>query len=274
MRHGVRSAVFIAVAAALATGIRCEAAPLTSQMQFDIYKFPQTDGSTQYHLTVVFGQPQSTIHFPSGVSKPGASFDDFTFNSFADLLSATEGNWSITYPAVPVFSQPAETLSFTVANFPESLLSSPPPTITSPPDGSTVGSQFPLTWDWPQGVVPPSDVSIYRHFLGPENQTLTTFGTFSTVGSSYNETSSFPNYGTPDQLVLRVGTAENTLAPYISAVVSDQSPPQHAVDVVSTVSSYSLPVEVAVRVPEPGTAILALVGMLGCVCGRHRYQRL
>ena len=251
------------IAAILVFAAPNRAAPQFGVFDFSIYTFPQSDGSTQFHLLVDSPQPSSTIHFPDGSTAVGLKFTDLSYNSFADLHNAAVGNWSVSFPANPTLGFPAENYTFGVSDFPESVVSSLPPSITAPTNGARVGPQFNLTWDWPAGVVPPSDVSVnFQLYRSGSFQGWKT-SHFANVALSQVVTPVITGAPAPDETILRVGTYESSLAPYISAVSSDQSSPRYAFRVDSTISSYSLPIQVTV-VPEPTTATLLLLGVLGC----------
>jgi hypothetical protein len=126
----------------------------------ELRRMPQNDGSVHLQMDVSHGL-QEVVHLPDGTTfsggfDPNIFFADRTFTSFGELKQAIISMWTIECPAFPPLGIPHEEYTFSLSDFPESVISETSPAITYPLDGSTVPPAFTMTWAWPPGVTPSS----------------------------------------------------------------------------------------------------------------------
>jgi hypothetical protein len=248
-----------------------QSAPIPAQYSLSVARIPQPGGDSQFYLSV--GGPfDSNTHLPDGskLQVLGFPFVDRVFNSFAEFHNAIVGDWNIHFSASPTLGLPDELYKFTIADFPESAVSSVPPIITSPIDGGVVPATFGMNWEWPANATPTTSTATLVQQIGPGNRRGSSGQRNSDFATSTMVSAAGGSLEIPSQVILRVGSIESSLAPYISTITPEQASPQYSFTLLSSFSSYSLPVTVSVAVPEPTTAALLLLGILGCGYRRNR----
>ena len=133
----------------------------------DIRRLPETSGDVSYEADFS-GVSRQVLHLPNGTTVTPAPFVDVTYESFDALRSAFVGNWTLEIQAFGTLF-PHELYTFQISDFPESLLYTIPPNITSPINASVVPVNFTMAWEWPAGVAPPPVARRLTRRFGPDS---------------------------------------------------------------------------------------------------------
>jgi hypothetical protein len=229
---------------------------IATDFLLDIRRLPELNGQVSYELRTG-GAPAQIAHLPNATSLVSTSFA--TFNSFDALRNAVVGNWTIDIPAMGP-PKPQELYTFQISDFPESVLYTVPPTITSPSEGSIVPVDFTMTWEWPPSVSPPGRSTLVNR-IGPVPQTSSNssslLGSFLSVGVS----SRHGNGTIAERVILRAGDFNvnnaNTLLAYMSPITPQQAVSSYEFSHRAQLKSYSNPVTVF-PVPEPNLLWLTI----------------
>jgi hypothetical protein len=230
--------------------------------QMDIRRMPESNGDVSYEVEFG-GLSRQIVHLPNGTAiTPTSPGVDATYNSSNALKASFVGNWTIEIPAFGSIT-PQEFYTFQIYDFPESLLYTTPPEITSPIDQSIVPVDFTMTWAWPVGVTPPPSRSTLIRRSGP-----------GTAASSHESSASPADYlsaaetlrnssSIADKAIIRAGDwYRDTLVPYMSAVTPQQANSHYNISLSSSFRSYSAPITVFGTVPEPASILLLLAGLM------------
>jgi hypothetical protein len=238
-----------------------------------IRRLPELSGDILYEARFSGGSTLQTVHLPNGtiVTAPFGGRLESTYSSFDALRSAFVGTWTLEFPAFG--SRPQEFYTFEFSDFPESVLYSVPPVITSPANGSLVPVDFVMTWQWPVDVTPPAGRSTLVQRFGPDSH----LSERETSGTPENylswDVSSRHGDGTvAETVIVRAGDFNiDTLVPYMSAVTPQQAVYTWDFTLRSFFRSYSTPVTVY-PIPEPLNLASLATGLGILIFYRCRYS--
>lgn len=240
--------------------------------RMDIRRMPESNGDVSYEVDFT-GLLRQVVHLPNGTAITPTSGIDATYNSFNALKSSFVGDWTIEIPALGTFI-PQELYTFQMSDFPESLLYTIPPVITSPTDGSLVPADFTMTWAWPVGVTPPPSRSELIRRSGPGIAASSSVHSHSPADYLSAAESMRHGSGTiADKAIVRAGDWNvDTLVPYMSAVTPQQANSAYNISLRSFFNSYSTPITVY-SVPEPAGICLLLGGLVAVICSASQRGR-
>ena len=100
------------------------------------------------------------MNFHTLLNPQGTEVGSFplTSNSFEEFKAQVVGTWTLSvYPRLP--TGVPQTYRFSIADFDESQLITPLPTIVAPLDGSKVPPEFVMDWQWPEPEPDPATIS-------------------------------------------------------------------------------------------------------------------
>jgi hypothetical protein len=239
-----------------------------------LYGRPQANGTTLYDIGLP-GLTSETVTDPTGhvfqpisLQSPPNSTNILGLTQ-AQALSELAGTWTIARGGFFGFPPPLETYTFSISPFTLDNVFTIPPTITSPANGSTVPTQFAVTFAWPNGVTPPTN-------------RLATWSTNSSIAASSVEVvsgkNSFPvsvslkSGATQGSLTISVGTTQS-LGNYVSPVTTTVTNPTFTYTAGLVFYNLSAPVSVNVtNAPEPDAiALMSVLMFSGAAVRRRRY---
>lgn len=252
-----------------------DAAPFSDSLFFNVDRYPQDSGIATYDIQIdrMFGAFPLTLTAPSGriwYFSPTGTYSEKYHLTLSDLtesdvLEELVGPWTISSSGSPPYNQAYQMHSFSIDDFSDSIFSIPPE-ILSPPDGSIVPPEFTVSFEWPEGVEPPSSRAVTVSYTG-----FHVVGTRPNVGQNTFSVGYGFNPGvTHGEMTLRVGTF-NHVSQFVSPVTTSEEDPAWDFDVSLTYYNWSAPLSLTGGiVPEPSAALLLCFGLAGLSFVRRR----